>query len=77
MRFLIDGTVKYGEVRKAAVDNDVALALMGRFAVDDAGAHYSPEAWETACDDLDFPEGIQDLWIEFQQALLPPTKGAH
>lgn len=77
MKFNVDGPIKYRQVKLAQVDNDAALELMGKYAVDEAGAHYTPEAWEAVTDELDFPDGILEMWQEFQRALLPPMRGAH
>jgi hypothetical protein len=77
MKFNVDGPIKYKQVKVAQTDNDAALDLMGKFAVDEAGAHFTPEVWEEVIGELDFPAGILSMWMEFQQALLPPTRGAH
>ena len=73
MQFVKDAPISYGEVRKAGLDNDLASALMGKFAVDEAGQHYSPEAWQQIIDDVDYPDGFVALWRSFQEQVLIPT----
>jgi hypothetical protein len=73
MQFIKDQPITFGEVRKAGLDNDLAAALMGKFAVDDAGQHYSPEAWQEVIDGIDYPDGFIALWKSFQEQTLIPT----
>lgn len=77
MKFNIDGPIKYRQIKLAQTDNDAAIDLMGKFAVDETGAHFTQERWEEVSGELDFPDGVLSMWTEFQQALLPPTRGAH
>ncbi len=74
MRFIKDQPITFGEVRKAGLDNDLASALMGKFAVDETGNHYSPEAWQAIIDSVDYPDGFIALWKSFQEQALIPTQ---
>jgi hypothetical protein len=74
MNFVLDAPIKYKQIRMAQADNDAALELMGKFAVDETGTHYTPEAWQAITDELDFPGGIMEAWQEFQAAILPTMR---
>ena len=74
MQFVKDTPITFGEVRKAGLDNDLASALMGKFAVDEAGQHYTPEAWQEIIDEVEYPDGFVALWRDFQSQTLIPTQ---
>ena len=76
MKFLISEKIKYGKIMDASLDNSVALDLMGKFALCERGDYFTPEEWTAFIRELDFPDDILSMWMEFQQALLPPTRGA-
>jgi hypothetical protein len=76
MKFLISEKIKYGKIMDASLDNSVALDLMGKYALNEEGALFTPEAWTEYIRELIFPDDIMSMWTEFQMAFLPPTRGA-
>jgi len=74
MQFVKDQPITFGEVRKAGIDNDLAAELMGKFAVDETGQHYTPEAWQAIIDATEYPDEFIALWVDFQAQTLIPTK---
>jgi hypothetical protein len=75
IQFVIDGPIKYKEIRMAQEDNDVALALMERFASDETGKHLTHDEYAALIDELDFPADIMEMWTEFNRALVPNRRG--
>lgn len=77
LKFMITRKVKYGEIEDAQGDNDVALKLMHEFAVNEKGEPFTDDEWKAIYRDFDYPDELRTHFIEFQTALINPTKGAH